>query len=113
MPRGVASKDGDTNVAQNGYHYTRVNGHFRLTHHIIAEQKLGRPIEPDEIVSFADGDRKNLSPENIKVTKRRTSRKGRIASLEARIMELMARRDKLVAQEEEEQRLKAANKLRQ
>lgn len=107
MPRGVVSKDGDTNTAVNGYHYTRQNGKYRLTHHIIAEATLGRPIASDETVSFRDGNRKNLDPSNIEVTKRRTSRRGRIAALEARIMELVAQRDKLVAQEEE-QRLKAA-----
>lgn len=99
MPRGVVSKDGDTNTSKNGYHYTRVDGRFRLTHHLVAESILGRPIEPDETVSFKDGDRTNLTPNNIQVTKRKTSRKSQIAVLEARIMELKAQRDHLVALE--------------
>jgi len=112
MPRGVVSKDGDTTVSANGYHYTRVNGKYRLTHHIIAEQILGRPIERNETVSFADGDRTNLDPSNIKVTTRKTSRMGRIAALDARIMELTVERDKLVALELEERRAKSESKLR-
>lgn len=98
MPRGKPSKDGDTNVAQNGYHYTKIDGKFKLTHHIIAEEQLGRPIESDETVSFRDGDRENLSPDNIVVSKRKTSLNGRIATLNAKILELTAERDKLIAQ---------------
>jgi len=88
MPRGVASKDGDTHTAPNGYHYTRVNGKFRLTHHIIAEQVLGRAIASDETVRFVDGDRSNHRPDNIKVTKRKTSDAGKLAAIEAKILEL-------------------------
>lgn len=98
MPRGQASKVGDVNIAHNGYHYTRCESGWRLTHHLIAESTLGRPIEPDETVSFADNDRTNLSPDNILVTKRKTSLRGRIATIEAKIMELELERDKLKAQ---------------
>lgn len=97
MPRGQASKVGDTNVSDNGYHYTRIATGWKLTHHIIAEKALGRPITADETVRFADGNRKNLSPDNIVVTTRKTSLKGRIAVLDARIMELTNERDRLQA----------------
>lgn len=97
MPRGRPSKDGDTNVSANGYHYTKIGGKFRLTHHIIAERALGRPIASDETVSFGDGDRTNLDPSNIVVSKRKTSINGKIAALNARILELTAERDRLVA----------------
>ena len=97
MPRGQASKVGDTNVSDNGYHYTRIAKGWKLTHHIIAEEALGRPISADETVRFADGDRKNLSPDNIVVTQRKTSINGRIAALEAKIMELTDERDRLIA----------------
>lgn len=113
MPRGVASKDGDTNVSQNGYHYTRVDGKFRLTHHLVAESILGRRLEDDETVSFRDGDRTNLTPSNIKVSKKRISTKAKIAAIEAQIMELMAKRDKLVAQYENEQKVKQALKAKE
>jgi len=108
MPRGKPSKDGDTNVAKNGYHYTKVDGHFRLTHHIIAEQALGRSIEPDETVSFADNDRTNLDPTNIVVSRRKTSLNGKIAALTARILELTAERDRLVAIREKQGKAKTA-----
>jgi len=59
MPRGKAAQDGDTFVNQNGYHHTRVDGKWKPTAHIIAETNLGRPIDHDnEIVRFADGDRR-------------------------------------------------------
>lgn len=99
MPRGRASKEGDTNVSANGYHYTKVEDKWRLTHHIIAEKALGRPIENDETVSFRDNDRTNLDPSNITVSKRRTSLAGKIAALDARIMELTNERDRLIAQQ--------------
>lgn len=108
MPRGKPSKDGDTNVSDNGYHYTKVGGKFRLTHHIIAEQTLGRPLEADETVRFADGDRTNLSPDNIVVSKRKTSINGKIAALNARILELTAERDRLVAIKEKQASAKTA-----
>lgn len=110
MPRGVASKVGDTNIAKNGYHYTRVEDKWKLTHHIIAETLLGRPLESDETVSFEDGDRTNLTPSNIKVSKKRTSLKGRIATLNDKIREHTAERDRLQAQHDKlvAQRLKTA-----
>jgi hypothetical protein len=100
MPRGVAAKDGDTNVSANGYHYTRQNGKFRLTHHIIAEEKLGRPINTEtEVVRFKDKDKTNLSPDNIEaIPKGTTSVRARLARVEAQIAELTAQRDLLLAE---------------
>lgn len=71
VPRGVSVPEGSIRIAQNGYHYTKVEkGKWRLTHHIVAEEKLGRPLEPWEGVYFADSDRKNLKPENIQVRRK-------------------------------------------
>lgn len=97
MSRGKAATDGDTNTSPNGYHYTRVAGKWRLTHHLIAEKKLGRPIGADELVCFHDGDRTNLSPDNICLKTRKTSLAGKIAALDAKIMELTAERERLAA----------------
>lgn len=108
MPRGVVSKDGDTNVSKNGYHYTKVEGRFRLTHHIIAETLLGRPLEVDETVSFHDGDRTNLTPSNVKITRRKTNYRGRIATLDDKIREYTAERDRLQELLDKQE----ANKLR-
>lgn len=91
MPRGVVAKDGATFVNANGYHHTRAEGKWRPTAHIIAEEKLGRPLDPKtDQVRFADGDRYNLSPDNIVVQPRRDkrSREAKIAALEERIREL-------------------------
>jgi len=39
----------------------------RHTHRIVAEQKLGRPLKADEVVHHLDGDKRNNSPDNIRV----------------------------------------------
>lgn len=93
MPRGKAATDGDTFINQNGYHHTRVEGKWRPTHHLIAEEKLGRPIDPDtEMVKFVDGDRGNRNPDNIAVQPRpnKKSKEARIAILQSRIADLQA-----------------------
>lgn len=96
MSRGKASKPGDTRTAANGYHYTRTEHNWRLTHHIIAEQELGRALKEDERVEFVDRDRSNLSPGNIVVRQKgRGSTRRRIAQIDARIAELQAQRDEL------------------
>jgi len=45
--------------------YVKLNG--RHMHRVIAEQKLGRPLEPGEIVHHKDGDKWNNDPENLEV----------------------------------------------
>jgi hypothetical protein len=91
MPRGVKAEDGSTFVNANGYHHTRVDGKWRPTAHLIAEEKRGRPLNPKtDQVRFADGDRSNLDPANIVVQPKRDrrSREARMAQLEVRIAEL-------------------------
>lgn len=89
MARGKAASVGDTRVSANGYHYTRTETEWRLTHHIIAEQKLGRPLADDERAVFVDKDRRNLDPRNIFVAKRgKSNLRRRRAQIEARIDEL-------------------------
>jgi len=96
MPRGRVSKPGDTMVNANGYHHTRTTEGWRLTHHLIAEAKLGRPLGPGEMTRFADGDRANLDPDNIEVFERgRASIRARLAVIEARLAELYAEKAKL------------------
>jgi hypothetical protein len=89
--RGSAAPNGATNVSKNGYHYTKVDGKWRLTHHILAEKVLGRPLEEDERVSFANGKKHDLREANLVIAKRGTSSlRRRKAQLEARIQELQA-----------------------
>lgn len=96
MPRGQLAKVGDTRIAQNGYHYTRTKEAWRLTHHIIAERKIGRPLRKGERVVFIDGDRKNMSPGNLRVVVGgQASLSRRIAMLEAEIEEKQAALDEL------------------
>lgn len=92
--RGSRSEVGATKVSKNGYHYTKTDNRWRLTHHIIAEGILGRELTPDERVVFADGDRTNLEPENIVVRRKNTaSLRRKEAQLAARIEELQAELD--------------------
>lgn len=89
MGRGRTAVDGDTFVNANGYHHTRVEGTWVATHYLVAQEKLGRPVRKDEFVSFLDGKRDNLRPENIVVKKRgQTSLRRRHAQLVARIDDL-------------------------
>lgn len=67
MPRGEASPVGTRRITQNGYWTTKTENGWRLDHHIIAEEKLGRALEDDERVEFIDGDRTNLKPKNIRI----------------------------------------------
>ena len=96
MPRGQRAADGETMVSQNGYHYTKVNGVWKLTHHITAEKKLGRPLHDEERVMFI-GSKKNYDdPDNIRIiVKGKTSLHRRKAQLEARRDEIQAEIDRL------------------
>ena len=83
-------------VSKNGYHYTKQGSRWRLTHHIVAEKKLGRDLREDERVSFLNGNKRDLHPDNLLVTvKGKASIRQRIARLEARISELQAELDQL------------------
>jgi hypothetical protein len=90
--RGQAAPIGSTTIAANGYHYTKVEGRWRLTHHIVAEKEiLKRPLTDTERVMFVTSDKLNLKPENIKVVQKgKQSLRRRKAQLEARIEELQA-----------------------
>jgi len=96
VARGRNAKVGDTRVSDNGYHYTKCENKWRLTHHLIAEKKLGRALETGERVSFVDNDRTNLDPDNITVRKAGGgSLERRRGQLEARIQELQAELDEV------------------
>jgi DNA-directed RNA polymerase subunit L len=89
--RGSRSEVGDTRVAKNGYHYTKTEERWRLTHHILMEEKLGRPLKENERVVFVDNDRTNLDLDNLEVRIKTTSTlRKKEANLVARITELQA-----------------------
>ena len=43
----------------------------RPAHRVIAEEQLGRPLAPDEVVHHIDGDKTNNAPENLQVMSRK------------------------------------------
>lgn len=91
MARGQTVEVGATRVADNGYHYTKTEEGWRLTHHIIAEQNLGIKVTSEHTVRFIDGKRANLKASNIQVVpKGKGSLRRRRARIETRIDELQA-----------------------
>lgn len=48
-----------------GRTYTKVYG--RHEHRVVAEQMLGRPLKPGEVVHHLDGNKRNNAPENLMV----------------------------------------------
>jgi hypothetical protein len=96
VARGTAAEVGAVRISANGYHYTKTADQgWRLTHHIVAEEKLGRPLREDERVHFI-GKKTDLSPGNIKVVEKGTgSIRRRKAQLEARIAELQGELDEI------------------
>lgn len=93
MARGKKARIGDTRTSANGYHYTRTERGWELTHRLTAERKLGRPLQDNERVRFVDGDRTNYGdPDNIEVYE---VRKGSIAKRKA---QLEARKEALEAE---------------
>jgi hypothetical protein len=96
MGRGQTAEVNATRTSQNGYHYTKTDKGWRLTHHLTAEKKLGRPLEEDEIVKFVDKKFKR-DPYNpagvVVIRKKTTSLRRRKAAIEARLDELKAELD--------------------
>lgn len=92
-------QDGEEYCAKNGYWYRKVDGKWKLIHHIVAEENLGRPLLPNEGVYFDDGDRNNLDSKNIKIRiKGKSSVRSRLAVVQERIRELQAEEKILLEQ---------------
>lgn len=67
MSKGKRASIGDETVNANGYCTVKTSTGWRFKHHIVAEEKLGRPLADNERVLFRDGDRSNLDPKNLEV----------------------------------------------
>lgn len=93
MGRGKAAEEGATRVSQNGYHYTKTNKGWRLTHHITAEKTLGRPLAENEMVKILDKKRPYDSQNVIVIVKRTSSLRKRKAVLEAKIADMQGELD--------------------
>jgi hypothetical protein len=106
MARGHEAPLGAQRTSANGYRYEKTLNGWELIHRLIAVEQLKRPLRDNEYVSFADGDRTNLNPENIVVRQRgKTSLRRRAAQLEARIQELVAARDEILSRIETREKL--------
>lgn len=96
MGRGKNSENGAERKSPNGYWYVKVDGKWRLKHHLVAEKMLGRPLLEDESVRFVTGNKDKLTYDNIKVVKKgKASLRRRLSVVEARIEEYEAERDQL------------------
>lgn len=97
--------EGTTRVSANGYHYTKVNGTWRLTHHIVMEEVLGRSLLPNERVCFNSSDKLDLRPENLRIQIKGTVKlRQKKDQLEARIEDLQRELDWVNEQLERESR---------
>lgn len=95
MARGANAPVGAETTSQNGYHYTKTEDGWKLTHRIIAEKELlHRPLQPNERVVFLNGNKLDLRSENLKVTKIKSS----LDSLKRRRDMLIVRIEELQAQ---------------
>jgi len=102
MARGQRADVGDTRISPNGYHYTRTQDGWDLTHRIVCAERLGRPVLTDERVRFLDGDRTNISSENLEVYRiNQGSLNKRIARLESKIEDDTAELEILVRERNE------------
>ena len=100
--KGQKAEVGDTRWSPNGYHYTKTADRgWILTHRLVKEEQLGRQLEADERVRFADGDRSNYKdPDNIIVYKvKQGSNARRIAQIEAKIEQLQLELESLRREE--------------
>lgn len=113
MARGQEEEIGHVRVSKNGYSYTKIldekgKPYWRLTHHIVAEKKLGRPLKEDERIAFV-GKPSDLSPGNIVVKKKALPPLDRrIATIKDKIADLEDELDNLIAQKQKE--LKSSKK---
>lgn len=61
------SKDGYVEVHVAQHRRERANDQWVMKHRLVWEEANGRPLRPNEIVVFADGDRRNFDPDNLVV----------------------------------------------
>jgi len=73
MARGANAPVGAERVSQNGYLYVKTEDGWKLAHRLMAEREiLKRPLNPNERVTFENGNRLDVRVENLKVSSVRT-----------------------------------------
>lgn len=93
MARGQAAVIGDERWSPNGYHYTKTKSGWQLTHRMLMEEKLGRPLLPTERVVFKNSNRRDVRIENLVLTEVKTDLKKmrqKLATIQDKIRELQA-----------------------
>ncbi len=94
--RGQRSDLGAVRISPNGYHYTRTEQGWKLTHRLVVEETLGRKLAENERVRFLDGNRSNRDPNNLEVyIAHEGSKMKKLARLKARLAEVQAQIDDL------------------
>lgn len=94
MSRGAAAPVGKERISQNGYHYTKTDSGWQLTHRMVAEELLGRSLRKDERVVFKNKNRLDLRPENLQIVKTKTD----LDTLRKRRIDLLTRIEELQGQ---------------
>ena len=92
MPRGVSSPVGTETTNANGYTQVKTVDGWIGKHTLILEERLGRKLKPGESARFKDGDRSNLSDENIVLAEHTSTKsiKAKIAKFQAEIEDRLA-----------------------
>lgn len=63
----IIAKAGEGTYNSAGYKVLTVNGKREYEHRLIAAEKLGRPMLPEEVVHHIDGNPLNNHPDNLQV----------------------------------------------
>jgi hypothetical protein len=73
MARGANAAVGAERISQNGYLYVKTEDGWKLAHRLMAEREiLKRPLNPNERVTFRNGNKLDVRVENLKVSSVRT-----------------------------------------
>jgi hypothetical protein len=75
-------KPEDSYTARNGYINWKIGGKWNAAHRFIMEAMVGRRLYPGERVSFKDGNKENLSPDNLRLVSTGKTKAERVAYLE-------------------------------